>query len=123
MLNTTRRHRWGIVLGAAAIAAASMGIATPAMGYGWHGGGGWGGGGWRGYWPGIGLGFGYYPAPYAYGPPVYYAPPAYYPQPSYYYPSYTSVAPYAVPSAPVRHHVRHKAAAKPSVNCPLPNQN
>lgn len=118
---TTRRPRWGIMLGAAAMAVAGLSVATPASAYGWHGGwhGGWGWG------PGISLGFGYpYGYPYGYGyayaPPVVYAPPAYYPPRTYYSQSSVTIAP-PVAHHTVRHHVVHHAAQAPS--CPIPQSN
>jgi hypothetical protein len=131
---TTQNRRWGLLLGAAAIAAVGLSVAPQAQAYGGHGGGGWHGGyggwrggygGWRGYGygPGITLGLGgYYPYGYGYGyapPPVYYAPATtYYAQPSYYYPSAVTTQAYTTHTSTVRHHVVHKAKA--AAVCPIP---
>ncbi len=113
--NTSSSRRKSIVWGAAAIALTCLCAAKPADAYGWHRGwGGWHGGwGWAG--PGVGVGFGYYPGAYAYGPPLYYAPPAYYPPRTYYAPTALTVAPRVVHKT-VRHRVVHKAAQ----TCPMP---
>ncbi len=113
------RRRHGVLLCAAALATLGMAAAKPASAYGWHGHWGWHGG-WYG--PGVGIGFGYYPPPYAYAPPpVYYAPPpAYYAQQSYYYRSAYAAPPYTVTQRTTVHrHVTHKVKAKVQ-SCPVP---
>ena len=124
MISNTRKRRWSLFVGAAALATVGISLAQPAEAYGWRGGWGWHGWGWRGglgwYGPRIGIGFGFYPAPYAYAPPpVYYRPPVVYYPPPAYYPTPAAVAPPppVVHKTTVRHHVVHKTTANPC-SCP-----
>jgi hypothetical protein len=125
--NTIKRHRWRMFFGAATAVALGLGAAQPAMAYGWHGVGWHGGGGWgarwRGAWwgPRVGIGFGYYGAPYVYAPaPVYYAPPVYYYPPlTSYYRQPAALAPPVSPPAVhknVTHNIHH--VAKAPCSCP-----
>jgi hypothetical protein len=119
ILNTSKGRRWTLMLGAAAVAAATLGVATPAQAYWRHGG--WGGWGWG---PGIGIGIGFAPYGYGYGygypgyvyaPPVAYAPPPPYYPPSTYYSRTSITNTTTTHHSSVKHHVSHRTA--PSCSC------
>ena len=115
MFASTQGRRWTLMLGAAAVTVATLGVAKPAEAY-WRHGWGWG----PGIGVGIGLGFAPYGYGYGYGYPGYvYAPPvAYAPPPAYYYPPRTYYSQSSITSSTtthhssVRHHVSHKAAPR-----------